>query len=144
MHENGFADLMAREKERLDGELAALEAQKTEIDDKIAALKADPAFVAIAAYQRAVNGELPANFAPAGALPARVPAGTNKDKGTRGSVQPQVLAFIEQNPGLTPSEITEKLGMDKQRVSNALSALKAANKVVNEKRRYTAMSAFSG
>src|SRR5215210_298459 len=115
----GFADYIARERERLQAERESLIQQRREIDQKLATI--DKEFRAVDAYETAKAGKN---------VSARATGGPGRGRGARrGSRREALLAVIrETTAGLSRGEILEKMGIKGDKagemsVSNALTAL---------------------
>src|SRR5215207_4962977 len=115
----GFADYIARERERLRAERESLIQQRREIDQKLATI--DKEFRAVDAYEAAKAGRKVA---------AKATGGSGRGRGTRrGSKREALLAVIRENPaGLSRGEILQQMGLKSDKagemsVSNALTAL---------------------
>jgi hypothetical protein len=128
----GFADYVARERERLQAERDSLIQQRRDIDQKLATI--DKEFRAVDAYEAAKAGK---NASAKGA------GGQGRGRGTRrGSKREALLEVIRDNPsGLTRGEILERMGLKGDKagemsVSNALTALTKANQVGREGGKY--------
>ena len=111
---------LTKTRNDLQGKLAELQAQLAEIDRQ---------FAAVLAYEQTLAGKLPVL-----ALSKRRPSAK---RAGRGQKQTQVLHVIEQYPnGMTRGEVIDAIGVKgsksgAQSVSNALTALKKASKIVS-------------
>ena len=128
----GFADYVARERERLQAERESLIQQRREIDQKLAGI--DNEFGAVDAYEAAKAGKKVA---------AKATGGSGRGRGTRrGSKREALLAVIRENPaGLSRGEILQHMGLKGDKagemsVSNALTALTKGNQVRREGGKY--------
>lgn len=126
MSEN-FAAMIEKERARLDKRREEVLARREKLDEEIAII--DKELAAIAAYEAAKQGK------PKRAATTRVP---------RGSRQQSVVEVIAKHKkGITRGEILESLNLKgnkggEQSVSNALSALKKARRVISKNRKYLA------
>lgn len=128
----GFADYVARERERLQAEREALIQQRREIDQKLAGI--DKEFGAVDAYEAAKAGK---NVNVKGA------GGPGRGRGARrGSRREALLAVIRANSaGLSRGEILQHMGLKGDKagemsVSNALTALTKSNQVHRDGGKY--------
>src|SRR5258708_36176672 len=109
---------LTKERGNIETKIDELQSQLSEIDHKL---------VAIEAYEKALNGKVPAT-----AMPGRR---QGAKKAGRGEKQAQVLKLVEAAAeGAVRGELIAKLGVkgDKageQSVSNALNALKTSGKI---------------
>lgn len=124
-----FETFVEQERERLGKARDAALARQKEIDDELAAI--DRELLAIAAYEQAKRGKLPAK--------PRAP----RQPGRRGKRE-TVLEEVKKHPdGITRAELLEVMNLkgDKsgeQFVSNALSALKQDGKLSVDGKKYLA------
>jgi hypothetical protein len=130
-----FADMIAREKERIDGLRQELLGRISEAQAALAGL--DRELEAIDAYVNVKEGKA----APSGSKRASKKSG---DRAPRGERQTAILAALKDKPdGLTRGELIKALGAENDKaaqgsISNALVNMKKANKVDNRDGRYVA------
>ncbi len=130
----GFADYVARERERLQAERESLIQGRREIDQKLAGIEKE--FRAVDAYEAAKAGKN---------VGARASRGPGRGRGARsGSRREAIIAVIRETAaGLSRGEILEKMGLKGDKagemsVSNALTALTKSNQVSRESGKYRA------
>ncbi|HUC10849.1 MAG TPA: hypothetical protein VL985_10560 [Stellaceae bacterium] len=146
MEDMRFADIMERERERLNRERDQLMDQQKDLENKLDAINRELA--AIDAYEAAKTGRV--------ATPARQPRSTSQSgqsamqalatvarrRPQAGSRRETLLQVIGENPsGLSRGEIFERLGLkgDKsaeKSVSNALTALTKNSQVFRREGKY--------
>jgi hypothetical protein len=147
MEDMRFADVMLRERERLNREREEIFSQQKELDSKLIEINLELA--AIDAYEVAKTGKA--------ATPTRQPRGQKKSEAPikqpsvqtrarpqaqRGTRREALLRAIGENPnGLSRAEILECMGLkgDKpgqKSVSNALTALIKSNQVSRREGKY--------
>ena len=140
-----FADVMRRERERLDREREEILNQQKDLENKLTELNHELA--AIDAYEGAKTGKA--------ATPSRQSRAPRKsgaqikqlsvDTGARaqpGNRREAILNVIGENPnGLSRGDILERIGLKGNKsahksVSNALTALTKSNRVVRKDGKY--------
>ena len=125
-----LADVIAKDRERLNQEREAIFTAQQELEQKLAAINNE--MRAIDAYEAAKTGK---------AIPIRGTA-TRRSTGTRrGSKRDDLLKVIREGNGLSRGEILEKMGLKGNKqgemsVSNALTALTKGNQVRREDGKY--------
>jgi len=129
MSDSNFADFIAKEHDRLNGEREQLINQRREIDQKLHAI--DQEFAAIQAYQSAKTGKQ--------ARGAGTGAGQRRPRGE--SKRGELLRIISEGHGLVRKEILDRMGLKGDKagemsVSNALTALTKANTVRRDGGKY--------
>lgn len=130
-----FANFIKKERARLDKARKDALASKAAVESELASIEQE--LVALDAYRQAKD-------APTGRTPARRAGanGARRAPGRRGEKRQAVLNLIQQNPvGLSRGEILDRMGVKgnrsaEQSVSNALSALKKADKVNSREGKY--------
>jgi len=137
MAEEAFADVIERERARLNSEREAIFTQQQELEAKLAEIHRE--LSAIDAYEAAKSGKpaapLARQRAPRTGTPRVMPA-------RRGSKREQLLELIRQHPeGLARKDILERLGLKGDKagemsVSNALTAMIKASQVTREGGKY--------
>jgi len=130
MAEVRFADVMQKERERLDKEREAIFNEQQELETKLAEINRELA--AIDAYEAAKTGK-----ATTPARQTRAP----RQQARRGSRREALLRMISENPGLARGDILERMGLKGNKagemsVSNALTALTKANQVARREGKY--------
>ena len=135
-----FADFIRKERARLDKARKDALASKAVVESELASIEQE--LTALDAYRQAKDA--PAGRTAARRAPSRR-AGANgggRATGRRGEKRQAVLNLIKQNPvGLSRGEILVQMGVKgnrsaEQSVSNALSALKKADKVNSREGKY--------
>ena len=132
MAEVRFADVMQKERERLDKEREAIFNEQQELETKLAEINRELA--AIDAYEAAKTGKA--------ATPARQTRAPRRQQARRGSRREALLRLIKENPtGLARGELLEKMGLKGDKagemsISNALTALTKANQVARREGKY--------
>jgi hypothetical protein len=117
--------IVVAERERLTKERSDIETKMGELQSQLA--EVDHKLVAIDAYEKALNGKLPAK-----AMPKRRKDGK---RAGRGEKQAQVLKLVEAAAkGVTRGELIASIGVKgsksgEQSISNALNVLKKAAKI---------------
>ena len=116
-----FEQMIEKERTRLGALRDDLLAQRARIATQLAEI--DQELAAIGAYERAKLGK-----------PARTIKAAKNTRAPRGAKREELLALIEDTPGLTRGEIIEKLGIkgdksQEQSISNALATLKKAGTI---------------
>jgi len=125
-----LADVIAKDRERLNQEREAIFTAQQELEQKLAAINNE--MRAIDAYEAAKTGK---------AIPIRGTT-TRRATGTRrGSKRDDLLKVIREGNGLSRGEILEKMGLKGNKqgemsVSNALTALTKGNQVRREDGKY--------
>ena len=135
-----FANFIKKERVRLDKSRKDALANRAAVESELASIEQELA--ALDAYRQAKDG--PAGRAAAKRAPGtRAGAnGARRAPGRRGEKRQAVLNLIKQNPiGLSRGEILLQMGVKgnrsaEQSVSNALSALKKADKVNSREGKY--------
>ena len=147
MDDMRFADVMLRERERLNREREEILNQQKDLENKLTEINRE--FAAIDAYEAAKTGKA--------ATPSRQPRAPRKsdmpikqlsmDNGARpetGTRREAILKVIEENPGgLSRGEILERIGLKgnksaQKSVSNALTALTKNSQVLRREGKYVA------
>ena len=145
MDDMRFADIMQRERERLNREREEILNQQKDLENKLTEINRE--FAAIDAYEAAKTGKA--------ATPSRQPRAPRKsgmpikqlsvDTGARpqtGTRREAILKVIEENPsGLSRGEILERIGLKgnksaQKSVSNALTALTKNSQVLRREGKY--------
>ena len=131
MAEVRFADVMQKERERLDKEREAIFNQQQELETKLAEINRELA--AIDAYEAAKTGKA--------ATAPRKGGAPRRQQARRGSRREALLRLIGENPGLARGDILEQMGLKGNKagemsVSNALTALTKANQVARREGKY--------
>jgi hypothetical protein len=125
-----FADLMQRERDRLNAEREAVRVQQRELQGRLDAINKE--FAAVDAYERAKSGKAAPSTRRAGAPRAA----------RRGSRREELLQLIRSEPdGLKRGDILERMGLKQDKagsmsVSNALTALTKSNQVQRRDGKY--------
>jgi hypothetical protein len=135
-----FANFIKKERARLDKARKDALANKAAVENELASIEQE--LNALDAYRQAKDG--PAGRTAAKRAPARRAGanGSRRAPGRRGEKRQAVLNLIQQNPvGLSRGEILVQMGVKgnrsaEQSVSNALSALKKAEKVNSREGKY--------
>ena len=131
-----FANFIKKERARLDKARRDALANKAAVESELASIEQE--LVALDAYRQAKDGPA-ARRTPAKRAGAN---GARRAPGRRGEKRQAVLNLIQQNPvGLSRGEILVQMGAKgnrsaEQSVSNALSALKKAEKVNSHEGKY--------
>lgn len=120
-----FAEFVAKERDRIGGELARLRLERSKIGDAMFA--AEKELGAIAAYETAKTGK-----------PAKAPG---QRASRSGSKREELLTVIRNHDGLNRGELLDKMGLKGNKqgemsVSNALTALVKGNAVIRDGGRY--------
>jgi len=146
MEDMTFADIMERERERLNRERGEIIEQQKELEDKLGAINRELA--AIDAYEAAKTGRA--------ATPSRQPRGSRQSgpssmqtsmaelrpRPQAGSRREALLHVIGEHPnGISRGEIFERMGLKgnksaEKSVSNALTALTKNNQVFRREGKY--------
>ena len=132
MSDGTFADLMTRERERINSERDNIRAQQRELEGKLEAINRE--FAAIEAYENAKTGR--------GTRGPSNGGGRTATRARRGSKRAEILAILEDNPhGFTRGELLAKMDLKGNKagemsVSNALTALTKAGIVVRRDGKY--------
>jgi hypothetical protein len=145
MDDMRFADIMQRERERLNREREEIVNQQKDLENKLTEINHE--FAAIDAYEAAKTGKA--------ATPSRQPRAPRKsdmpikqlsmDNGARpetGTRREAILNVIGENPnGLSRGEILARIGLKgnksaQKSVSNALTALTKSNRVSRKDGKY--------
>jgi len=145
MDEIRFADVMQRERERLNSEREQILSQQKDLENKLTDINRELA--AIDAYEAAKTGKA--------ATSARQPRGPRKSetpieqlsaqpraRAQAGTRREALLKVIGENPnGLSRGEILERMGLKgnklaQKSVSNALTALTKNNQVSRREGKY--------
>jgi hypothetical protein len=145
MEDMRFADVMKRERERLNREREEIVTQQQELENKLTEI--DRELAAIDAYAAAKSGKIASPRRPARGSPkgrASVPAspGEARARLQRETRRGALLQVIRENPdGLTRGEILERMSLkgDKpaaKSISNALTALTKTNRVLRRDGKY--------
>jgi hypothetical protein len=140
-----FANFIKKERARLDKARKDALASKAAVDKELASIEQE--LTALDAYRQAKDGpagRTAAKRASAKRGPAKRAGanGARRASGRRGEKRQAVLNLIKQNPvGLSRGEILVQMGVKgnrsaEQSVSNALSALKKADKVNSREGKY--------
>jgi hypothetical protein len=135
-----FANFIKKERTRLDKARKDALAAKAAVETELASIEQE--LTALDAYRQAKDG--PAGRTTAKRAPSRRSGanGARRAPGRRGEKRQAVLNLIKQNPvGLSRGEILVQMGVKgnrsaEQSVSNALSALKKADKVNSREGKY--------
>jgi hypothetical protein len=128
MAENGFASMIAKERERLSKQREDAIARRKAIESELEGIETELA--AVNAYEAAKSGKLP--------------RARNGVRAPRGQRQQQIIELLHRHAsGLSRGDIIEKLGAkgnksEEQGVSNALHVLKKLKKVTAKGGKYTA------
>ena len=145
MDDTRFADIMQRERERLNREREEIVNQQKDLENKLTEINHE--FAAIDAYEAAktVKAATPRRQQPSlrkSGAPIKqlsVDTGASPQTGTR---REAILQVIEKNPsGLSRGEILERIGLKgnksaQKSVSNALTALIKSNRVLRREGKY--------
>ena len=145
MDEIRFADVMQRERERLNRERDEILDQQTDLENKLTEITRELA--AVDAYEAAKTGKA--------ATPARQPRGPRRSEATikkpsaepgarpqAGSRREAILRAVREEPsGLSRGEIFQRMGLKgnksaEKSVSNALTALTKNNQVSRREGKY--------
>lgn len=84
----------------------------------------------LAALESVDNGRAPAPKPTRRAATASKPSGT---RAPRGQNKAAILAIVKDRPGVTAAEVSEAAGIDKTVVASAVSAMKRAGELADEK-----------
>ena len=130
-----FANFIKKERTRLDKARKDVLAKKAVVEKELESIEQE--LIALDAYRQAKGG-------PAGRTAAKRGGsnGARRATGRRGEKRQAVLNLINENPvGLSRGEILVQMGVKgnrsaEQSVSNALSALKKAEKVNSREGKY--------
>ena len=145
MDDMRFADIMQRERERLNREREEIVNQQKDLENKLTEINHE--FAAIDAYEAAKTGKAatPSRQHPcsrksgAPTTQLSVDTGAGPQTGTR---REAILKVIEENPsGLSRGEILERIGLKgnkpaQKSVSNALTALIKNSRVSRREGKY--------
>jgi hypothetical protein len=145
MDDMRFADIMLRERERLNREREEILNQQKDLENKLTEINRE--FAAIDAYEAAKTGKA---AAPRRQQPSSRRSGApikqlSVDTGARpqtGTRREAILQIIEENPsGLSRGEILERIGLKgnksaQKSVSNALTALTKNSQVLRREGKY--------
>lgn len=130
MAQTRFADVMKKERERLNSERETMLKQRRELDKKLSQIERE--LHAVDLYERARSGKAPA-----------AARGRGRPRQTRrGSRREALLALIKENPsGLSRGEILQHMSLKGDKsgemsVSNALTALIKAHQIARQDRKY--------
>jgi hypothetical protein len=145
MDDMRFADIMQRERERLDREREEIVDQQKDLENKLT--EVDRELAAIDAYEAAKTGKAatPRRQQPASRKSEATIKQLSVDTGARakpGTRRETILNVIGENPsGLSRGEILERIGLKgnksaQKSVSNALTALIMSNRVARRDGKY--------
>ncbi len=122
-----FTTFIDQERDRIKEAIKAAKAKRQEAENEIAQLEAEVA--AIAAYDAARKGK-------------KVSAEPRAPRGPKGAKREAILSLIAEHPdGMTRRELIEAMNAHgntaaEQSISNTLSALKKAERVMQEGKKY--------
>ena len=145
MEDMRFADVMQRERERLNRDRDEILNRQRELENKLAEI--DREFAAIDAYETTKTGKSATTTRQPrgrGRSPAMIKEASVAETGTPpqpGSRRAALLQVIERADGLSRGEIFERMGLKgnksaEKSVSNALTALTKSNQVSRREGKY--------
>ena len=145
MDDMRFADIMQRERERLNREREEILNQQKDLENKLTEINHE--FAAIDAYEAAKTGKVatPRRQQPSSQKSGAPIKQLSVDTGARpqtGTRREAILQVIEKNPGgLSRGEILERIGLKgnksaQKSVSNALTALTKNSQVLRRDGKY--------
>ena len=146
MEDMRFADIMERERERLNRERDEIVGQQKELEDKLGAVNRELA--AIDAYDAAKTGRAaaairqPRGPGQSGPSSRQTSLGEPRSRPQAGSRREALLHVIGDHPnGISRGEIFERMGLKgnksaEKSVSNALTALTKNNQVFRREGKY--------